>query len=209
MALQSLGLAVLVKMETPDGDVRLCDGGWFDFDSERYLQADPVWGTLGSVTGMNEGIGNEVPALQMTLLPPGTTEPGDLDQEGMQLSESWWWIAEYDAATGLIVGEPELHFPGQVDQCSLEIDPSDGTPESGERRVAMSHVSTMEVLFTRNTGNSLNGEFHKSMFAGELGHDEATGLSRPEAWGATNPSAETRTAPVRPSFQKPYGGEWL
>jgi hypothetical protein len=186
--MQQLGLVALVKIELPDGDVRLCEGGAFTYASESYRDVDPLWGAIGEVSSMGEGIGNEVPALQLTLLPPSGTEPGDIHQAGMQKSPSWWWIAEYDVATGAIVGDADLQFYGQVDQCTLEIDPAGEGDDSGERRVVMSHVSSAEVLFEGNTGNGLNSTFHQAIFPGELGHDEATGLARPEAWGAVPPS---------------------
>jgi hypothetical protein len=203
--MQQIGFVGLVKAEFPHGTARWCDGGRIEYDSEWYREVDPVWGAIGSVDGMSEGVGGSIPAVQMVLLPPGTTAPAQIHQPGMQKSPSWWWSGVYDVDTGLIDGDPELQFYGQVDQCSLEIDPSTGE-SGGERRVAMSHVSTAEVFFTRNTGNSLNGMFHKSIWPGELGHDEATGLGRPEAWGATIPSAQTQTTPGG-AYPKIWGKE--
>lgn len=180
--MDSVGLIGLVKLELPDGDVRLCDGGLITFDSELYRDVDFVWGGIGSVEALSEGVGDEVPALQMTLLPPGTTVPADIHQTGMQTSRVRFWIGEYVPETGLIDGDPDLVFDGQVDQCSLEVDRE-------ERRVALSVVSTAERLFERNSGNSLNPVFHKAIWPGELGHDNATGLIVPVAWGVTSASA--------------------
>lgn len=185
--MQQLSLVGLVKLEMPDGDARICDGAWFDFDGERYFEVDPVWGSIGGVEPVNEGVGDEVPSLQMTLLPPTSSGPGDIHQPGMQASRARFWVAEYDVATGLLTGDPDLLFDGQVDQCSLEF-------AGPERRVAMSVVSTAERLFERNSGNSLTSVFHKSIWPGELGHDNATGLSIPVAWGAESPSAATQSA---------------
>jgi hypothetical protein len=38
-------------------------------------------------------------------------------------------------------------------------------------------------LLERNIGNSLNSAFHKSIWPGETGHDNADGLGRQIAWG--------------------------
>src|SRR3546814_9368912 len=48
-------------------------------------------------------------------------------------------------------------------------------------------VSLAERLFELNIGNSLNSAWHKSVWPGELGHDNATGLSIPVAWGVESP----------------------
>src|SRR3546814_8736110 len=49
------------------------------------------------------------------------------------------------------------------------------------RELAVSVVSLAERLFELNIGNSLNSAWHKSVWPGELGHDNATGLSIPES----------------------------
>lgn len=194
--MQSIGLIGLVKLELPDGDARICDGGVIEFDSEIYREADPVWGAIGAVEPLSEGIGDEVPALQLVLLPPGVSQPADIHQPGMQASRVRFWIGEYDVATGLLDGTPDLMFDGQVDQCTLEID-------RDERRVKMSVVSTAERLFERNIGNSLSSVFHKSIWPGELGHDNATGVGKPVAWGAASPASQS-VSPLRSSpFRAP------
>src|SRR3546814_15904051 len=53
--------------------------------------------------------------------------------------------------------------------------------------VAVSVVSLAERLFELNIGNSLNSAWHKSVWPGELGHDNATGLSIPVEWGVESP----------------------
>jgi hypothetical protein len=179
---RTIALIGLMKMELPDYTVLLCDGGMMEFDAEIYLEADPIFGTLGSVEPMNEGIGDEVPALQISLLPPGTSEPGDIAKPEFQRSRLRFWIGEYDVDTGELVGAPDLVFDGQLDQCALEIGPEG-------RSLSIGVVSKSERMFAGNTGNSLNPTWHKSIWSGETGHDNATGLSVPVAWGTEKPAA--------------------
>ena len=42
-------------------------------------------------------------------------------------------------------------------------------------------------LLLRNSGNSLSAAWHKSVWPGETGHDQATGLKTPVAWGVASP----------------------
>ena len=67
-------------------------------------------------------------------------------------------------------------FFGQIDQTVFKIGRS-------TRELAMTIVAKLERLFLRNEGNSLSPMFHKSVWPGETGHDNATGLVRPIAWG--------------------------
>lgn len=177
--MKTVGMIGLMKMELPTQDVRLCDGGFIEFGAEIYRSADAVFGTIGSLDPLTEGVGDEVPALEMVLLPPEGSEPSDLSQPGFQTSRVRYWIAEYNPETGLIVGTPDLIFDGQLDRAQLSVGAS--------RELALSIVSLAERLFEMNTGNSLNPTWHKSIWAGELGHDNATGLSIPIAWGAASP----------------------
>lgn len=196
--MERVGLVGLVKLELPDGDVLLCDGGFIVWDGDTYKSADAVFGTVESIEALGEGIGNEVPALGMTLLPPGASEPGDLVQPGFQTCRARFWIAEFELETHEVDGTPDLLFDGQIDQTFLRAGLS--------RQLDVSVVSLSERLFERNTGNSLNPSWHKSVWPGELGHDNATGLSIPIAWGAEKPASAGGGGTYTPN---PYSGSSL
>src|SRR3546814_10142793 len=68
--------------------------------------------------------------------------------------------------------------------------------------VAVSVVSLAERLFELNIGNSLNSAWHKSVWPGELGHDKATGLSLPVAWGVESPRS-SGGGTTRPYYSPP------
>jgi hypothetical protein len=187
----TVALIGLMKMELPTRTVRLCDGGFIEFNGETYRSADDVFGTIASLEGLGEGVGDEVPALEVTFYPHGDAAPGDLSQPGFQTSRVRLWIAEYDVAAGTITGTPDLVFDGQLDRTALSVGQT--------REVSCSVVSLAERLFELNIGNSLNPNFHKSVWPGEQGHDNATGLSIPVAWGTTSPPTSARsTSPYYP-----------
>jgi hypothetical protein len=175
-----LSLVGLLKIEFPTRTVRLCDGGFITFGGETYTSADDVFGNIASLEPLSEGIGDEVPALELTLQPPSTTATADLSQPGFQQARARFWIAEFNPETGQIVGTPDLTFEGQIDQTSVRI-------ARGERSLSIVIVSTAERLFERNIGNTLSPTFHKSIWPGELGHDNAIGLKVPIAWGVAGP----------------------
>lgn len=179
-----IGLRGLLKIELPNHTVRLCDGGFAVFDGETYLSADPVFGAIGSVDGMEEGQGDEIPALDLTMMPPGTSGSSELSKPGYQRSRVRFWIAEYDPDSNAIIGTPDLMFDGQIDRTTLRVGAS--------RQLDMAVVSNAERLFELDIGNTLSPVFHKSVWPGELGHDNATGLSIPVAWGVESPPSTGR-----------------
>lgn len=170
-------LVGIIKIELPGATIRLCDGGFVTWGAETFTGKDAVFGAIGSLEALTEGVGEEIPALGLTLLPAATSAPADLSQPGFQRSAVRLWIAEVDDDTGAIVGDPELVFYGQIDQTVLTLGRT-------TRDLALTIVSTLERLFLRNEGNSLSPAFHKSVWPGETGHDNATGLTVGVAWGA-------------------------
>jgi hypothetical protein len=179
----TVALIGLCKIELPTGDVRLCDGGFIEFDSEIYRSSDALLGTIASIQAMGEGTGPEVPAMEMTLMPPEDTSPSELAQPGWQTSRARFWVGEYDPEAGTLIGDPDLVFDGQLDQASLSV--------GMVRELALTVVSLAERLFERNAGNALTSAWHKSIWPGELGHDNATGLAVQVAWGAASPTGTT------------------
>lgn len=179
--MQTIGLIGLLKIELPDATMRLCDGGFVEFDGETYTSVDPTFGTIASLQALTEGVGEEIPALELSLNPAGDSAPADLSQPGFQRSTVRLWIGEYDVDAGTLTGDPDLLFFGQIDQTVLRIGRS-------VRDLAMTIVSPLERLFLRNEGNSLSPVFHKSVWPGETGHDNATGLTVAVAWGVESSS---------------------
>jgi hypothetical protein len=178
--MRTVSLAGLLKIELPTATVRLCDGGLIRWSSETFTSKDATFGTIASLDALSEGVGDEVPALEMALNPTNSAVPSDLSQPGFQTARVRFWIAEFNTATGAVVGTPDLQFDGQIDQTKLAVG-------RDTRRLSMTIVSTAERLFNRAEGNSLSPAFHHGVWPGELGHDQATGLTIPVAWGAEAP----------------------
>lgn len=175
--MERVTLSGLMKMELRDGrTILLCDGAFVDWSGDRYLSADPVFGTIGSMETFTEGVGDEVPGFKLTFLPVSTAAAADLSAPGMQGSRTRFWIAELNADTGAIIGDPDLQFDGQIDRTTLKIG-------RGSRSLDIEFVSTAERLFAANEGNSLNPRSHKLVNPGEKGEDNATGLGIGVAWG--------------------------
>lgn len=175
-----VALVGLMRIDLPDRTIRLCDGGFFNWGGQIYLSEDTVFGTVQSVDSLNEGAGDEIPALSISFIPATTAAAAELSQPGYQRSRVRFYIAKFDPATGTLIGQPELHFDGQIDRTKL-------TSGRGMRALEIDVVASAERLFMRDEGNSLNPTWHKSIWPGELGHDNATSLTVSIAWGVEAP----------------------
>jgi len=175
-----IGFTGLLRIVLPGYVAKLCDGAFFDYAGERYRAKDSVLGVLSSVGDMTEGSGSEIPALDLTFNPPGPIAIGTLSAAALVRGSVKFWLAEYDIETGLIVGTPELRFSGFVDQPAIR-------STGNEYTVSIVAVPELEYMFNQDTGNTLSSSFHKMIFPGETGHDNATGLSVPIAWGVQGP----------------------
>lgn len=99
---------------------------------------------------------------------------------GFQTSKLSIWLAEVDEATATVIGTPTILTLAQLDRGVI-------SETMRSREVALEFVSLGERLMTINEGNSLNGTFHKRIFSGELGLDNAIGMGVTVAWGASAP----------------------
>jgi hypothetical protein len=170
----------LVEIELPSRTLRLCDGGFVYKGGDKFTSADEEFGAIESVDTLSEGMGDEAPAGRFTFLPASTAAAATISQPSFQNSPIRVWQAEVNEATGTIVGTPELLLDALLDTTELSV-------SRGKRALDIGYISTSERLFSINEGNVLSPRFHKSIWPGETGLDNATGVSLGVAWGVSAP----------------------
>lgn len=176
---QRIILAGFLLWNTPAGDVRLVDGGTLAFNGEQYRASHPVFGAISDFQPINEGVGDEAPAGTLTFSPAPDADPSVINSPDLQGSRIRMWIGEIDGDTGTLTGPPDLMFDSVVDVTRLKLG-------RGSRQLEVDIVSRAERLFLVNEGNVLSGEFHRSIYAGERGLDNAVAVSTTVAWGVTS-----------------------
>jgi hypothetical protein len=179
--IDTVTLSGLVQIELPDATLRFCDGAFVKWGSDLFESDDPDFGVIGSMEAVEEGTGDEIPALRMTFLPASTAAAAILSQPEYQGCTMRSWIAEVDMDTNEVVGTPSLEFDGQVDSTDLVID-------RGSRELEMDITARAERLFLINEANTLSPRNHKRFFPGETGEDNAVGVSVGVAWGTALPA---------------------
>lgn len=175
-----VGLTGLLKIELPSHTVLLTDGGVTEWAGDTYTAYDEVLGSLASIDTIAEGVSGEIPALELQFASPGPVAVSSLSDGAIQQSAVRLWVAEFDVETGEVIGTPELRFIGFVDQPQVSF-------AFRQFTVTITAVPQLELLFFKDTGNGLSSTFHKALYAGELGHDNASGLTIPIAWGVASP----------------------
>ncbi|GAA4220283.1 hypothetical protein GCM10022253_24080 [Sphingomonas endophytica] len=170
-------LSGLMKLELPGRTITLCDGGFVQWNGDLYQAKDDEFGILSGFNALTEGVGDEAPAGVLTMTPPSTTAATTLAAPGHQGSRLRLWVAELDERNGGVIGQPDQMVDWQVDSMRLRIG-------RGSRLLEIGCVTHGQRLMLRNEGNTLSPSFHRLIYPGEAGLDNATGLTTDVAWGA-------------------------
>jgi hypothetical protein len=170
------GVTKLLRIDLPSGPVFLNDGGVTDYGGNRYRASHPVIGAVQQWGATEFGFGNTLPEWEFVLAPPSNAALGPLQTGAFARSAVRYWIADFDARTGAVIGTPSLEFAGRLDRLRQ-------TFAARQLSIVVSCVPETEALLFSDDGNGLSPEFHKSVYPGETGHDQATGLVLPVTWG--------------------------
>jgi hypothetical protein len=132
---------------------------------------------------VREDVSGEAPNMSITLIPSGTADREDIASAVVQLSPVRAWLAALtlDASQHLIViPDPEPVFDGFIDQATIRLN---------EKQDDFDYtlLSAFDYLFEDSEGQRLNGSFHQSVWAGEKGLDNVTGITKKIYWGANAP----------------------
>lgn len=165
----------IAKFEFPAGAVRLCDGGFCYFGGEKYVARDPVWGVISGVDPVDEGSGDMAPGGRLTMMPNPDAPAAALNSRTLQNSRMRVWFGELEGDLKTVINA-ELLLDGLVDTTAIRI-------SQGSRVIDLTWISRAEKLFLINEGNTLSPTFHKRVWLGELGLDNANGAQRQSAWG--------------------------
>ncbi|PNU02523.1 hypothetical protein [Novosphingobium guangzhouense] len=171
-----------MKIELPDRDVRMCDGGFLYWGDDLYECFDEIFGTIGQAETFEEKTGDEAPGGKLTFLPPSASAGAALANPAYQGSRLRFWLGEYDPMTGRVTGTPDLTADLSIDTVTVKA-------SKGSRAVDIEFESAAKRLFMVLRGNALSDRFHQSCYPGELGMSNATGMPRSTAWGAATPNS--------------------
>lgn len=177
--MERITLCGLIKIELPTHTILMSDGGFVNYLGDTYQSEDPVFGVISGFE-INGTAPDQAPGGKITFLTPSASAAEQLVSPGFQKSKLSIWLAEINEATATVIGTPTILTLAQLDRGVI-------SETMRSREVALEFVSLGERMMTINEGNSLNGTFHKRLFPGELGLDNAIGMGVTVAWGAAAP----------------------
>lgn len=176
-----LTLTALMEIALPGNRfIRLCDGGFVDWNGNRFDAIDPEFGSIESAETFEEKTGDEAPGGKIVFLPASTAAATTLSQSAFQGARMRFWFGQVDQMTGQIIGTPEQTADLAVDTTTLKL-------TKGSRKLDVEFVSAAERLFMIYRGNALSDRFHQGLYPGELGMANATGMPSSTPWGTEAP----------------------
>lgn len=163
------------KIELPTRTLRLCDGGFCYFGGEKYTGEDDLFGSIAAVDEFEAALGDSAEDALIVFLPPAGSPASSINSKAFQNSRARFWMGTI-GPDGKTVTTAEQLMDALVDYTVLRL------RQSG-RELEMVFIGRPEKLFLRQEGNSLNPRWHKAVWPGELGLDNATGARITVAWG--------------------------
>ncbi|QBX38676.1 DUF2163 domain-containing protein [Brevundimonas sp. S30B] len=199
-------VCLLLKIELPDHTIRITDGaGQVVFGGETYSGEDAVYGTLDQVETVAEQIGTEAPKVRFGFLPASLAALASITNPANQGAPVSLWFAAVNPSTGLLIGDPELLFLGELDTADTET-------SEGSTLITFDVASAWERLFDASEGQRLNNTFIQSVWPGARGAEFVSQVQRDLPWGydAPRPAVvrDGYTAGVPGSGGNGAGGGW-
>jgi hypothetical protein len=171
-----------VEIVLPAHTIRLLDGaGSLTFGGHTFTGQDDTFGVLSAIDSFSDGIGDEAPALNITLAPAGDAAAATLSSATMQGSPVTVWLGAVDRATGIVIADPLTIFVGELDQPIL-------TADKGTRELEYECVSGFERLFSDDEGARLSDSHHKMVWPGETGLANVSSVTKTIYWGLDRPA---------------------
>jgi hypothetical protein len=189
IAALSAGRALLTaffEIDLPSGTRRLLYGSTeVAWSGNTWLGYDQTIGSLAAPDDVTEDMTGEAPNTSITLIVSPDANLDDIAGDAIQLSPLKIWLValELDINKRLqVVPDPELLFDGFVDQATITLD-------SKRNELDYTIISAFDYFFEDSEGQRLNGQFHQSIWPGEKGLDNVTGVTKKIYWGAYGPAS--------------------
>lgn len=162
----------------PAYNINLIDGSGsvtFPIDgvNTTFTGKDSNFGALDNLGSIAESVATEAPSITLTLLSPTIGQISDPRYQGAPVRI---WIGAVDDSTGNVIGTPERRYKGWLDTAVT-------THGMNSQKTTLNVASVWDRLFIGSEGFRLNAEWHRKLFPGEGGLDNAVEASGQIPWG--------------------------
>lgn len=172
--------ATLVKIELPGGNACLTDGGFVAYDGDTYYGEHATYGSLSSVSAVQDGSEAQTTRVPITVLPKDDTAAALFASPLAQGSRVRWWEGAVDPATGVLIGAPLLKFDGELDYARFSV----GSSWS----MVLECGTQAERQLEPNVDWRLNDAFHQTVWPAEVGLSHVSNVPKKIYWRMDSPS---------------------
>lgn len=192
-----------ISLNLPDATVNLLDGsGVLAFGGKTYTGRDPTYGVLAACDNLVDAMGDQAPALSITLLPASDAAAADLSKPDMQGSLVEIYVGAVNPATGAVIASPYLAGLYELDVPTLK------STDAG-RELDYQLVSVLERCFVDDEGQRLSPGRQRAIYPNDAGLDDVTGVTQTIYWGVAGNNGITFAGSVPPGYSintPGYGG---
>lgn len=177
------------EIALPSGTRRLMLGSSeVPWSGNTFVGYDAAIGSIDSPDDVGEDMTGQAPNTSLNINISPTAIRADIAGQAVQLSPFKFWLAalQLNGTTQAIevVPDPEFMFDGFIDQATIDLDKNRDDLE-------YTVISAFDYFFEDGEGQRLNGQFHQSVWTGEKGLDNVTGVTRKIYWGTLGPNTAT------------------
>lgn len=157
--------------------------GEVDYDGNTYRGTDDTFGTIVGGEDVREDATGEAPNTSITIAFAPAADKDEVAAASIQLTPVRISLAALalDVDEHLIaLPDPELMFDGYIDQAIIQL---------GEKKDEGDYtlISAFDFFFEDSEGQRLNDQTHQSIWPGETGLANVTGITRKVYWGTYGP----------------------
>ena len=175
-------LVHLVTVTLSGATVRWLDAGGSGFvvwGANTYKAEDATYGALGVIGAIEDGADGQATVCDLTILCDGTAMALWIDpvEQGSLVTIH---VGAVTPSTGLLIGEPELLFRGELDQPRLA---------AGRSQTLIFDCITEEArMLEPNEEQRLTDSFQQSVWPGDLGNEHISDVEKKIYWRADDPN---------------------
>ena len=179
---QAPTLVHLVTVTLSGATVRWMDTGGSGFvvwGANTYKAEDATYGALGAIGAIEDGADGQATVCDLTIICDGTAMALWIDpaEQGSLVTVH---LGAVTPATGLLIGEPELLFRGELDQPRIA---------AGKSQTLIFDCITEEArMLEPNEEQRMTDSFQKSVWPGDLGNEHITDVEKKIYWRANDPN---------------------
>ena len=175
-------LVHLVTVTLSAATVRWMDTGGSGFvvwSGNTYSAENATYGALGAIGAIEDGADGQATVCDLTILCDGAalalwTNPA---RQGSLVTVH---LGTVNPSTGVLIGEPELLFRGELDQPRLT---------AGRGQALIFDCITEEArMLEPNEEQRLTDSFQKAVWPGDLGNEHITDVEKKIYWRANDPN---------------------